>query len=139
MYKTILLAADGSDNSFRAAREAAYLASKETGSEVTLMFVIDHNESKSEDIHRGASTEVELVRQKKIQPIIDLFEKEEVFYKVEMVYGIPSQVITEYANEKNVDLLVMGKRGLNPMQEMVLGSVSRSVINKVDPPVLIVK
>lgn len=139
MYKTILLAADGSDNSLRAAREAVYIASRETGSEVTIMYVIDHNEAGSEDIHRDASPEVEMVRQKKIQPIIDLLEKEKVFYKVEMIYGIPSRVVTEYANERNVDLLVMGKRGLNPMQEMVLGSVSRSVVNKVDAPVLIVK
>lgn len=139
MYKTILLAADGSDNSVRAAREAVYIATKETGAEVTVLFVIDHKESESEDLHRGASTEVEMSRQKKIQPIIDMLEQEKVFYKVEMIYGIPSKVVAEYANEQNVDLLVMGKRGLNPMQEMVLGSVSRSVVNKVNSPILIVK
>ncbi|MFD1030389.1 universal stress protein [Metaplanococcus flavidus] len=139
MYKKILMAADGSDNSLRAAKEAVKLASLSKGSEVTIVYVIDHNEAQSEEIHRGTSMEVEIARQKKIEPIIDMFESEEIFYKKEMIYGIPSHVISEYANDRNFDILIMGKRGLNPMQEMVLGSVSRSVLNKVDIPVLIVK
>lgn len=139
MYRTILMAADGSDNSVRAAIEAVKMASMTKGAEVTIIYVIDHNEAGNEEIHHGASPEFEMARQQKIQPVIDLLEKEKIFHKVEMIYGIPSHVITEYANDRNFDLLIMGKRGLNPMQEMVLGSVSRSVINKVDAPVLIVK
>ena len=139
MYRTILIAADGSENSLRAAREAVKLAAMTKGSEVTVIYVIDHNEAESEEIHRGSSPEFKMARQKKIQPIVDLLEKEKIFHKVEMIYGIPSHVIIEYANDRHIDILVMGKRGLNPMQEMVLGSVSRSVLNKVDAPVLIVK
>ncbi|WP_422122957.1 universal stress protein [Planococcus sp. X10-3] len=139
MYKTILLAADGSENSLRAAREAVKIASMTKGSEVTILYVIDHNEAQSEEIHRGTPLEVEKARQKKIEPITDLLQSKEIFYKKEMIYGIPSHVISEYANDRNFDILIMGKRGLNPMQEMVLGSVSRSVLNKVDAPVLIVK
>lgn len=139
MYRTILIAADGSENSFRAAKEAVKLAGATKGSEVTILYVIDHNEAQSEEIHRGSAPEFEMARQQKIQPIIDLLERESVFHKTEMIYGIPSHVISEYANDRDFDILVMGKRGLNPMQEMVLGSVSRSVLNKVDAPVLIVK
>lgn len=139
MYRSILIAADGSENSLRAAKEAVKLASLVKGTEVTIIYVIDHNEAGNEEIHRHASAEIELARQKKIQPIIELLEKEMVFHKVEMIYGVPTHAIAEYANDRNFDILVMGKRGLNPMQEMVLGSVSRAVVNKVDMPVLIVK
>ncbi|WP_203333221.1 universal stress protein [Planococcus beigongshangi] len=139
MYKKILLASDGSENSLRAAREAVYIALLEQEAEVTVLYVIDHKEAESEEIHKNIPVEVELARKKKVQPIIDLLEKEQIFYKLELIYGIPSKVISEYANEGNIDLLVMGKRGLNPMQEMVLGSVSRSVLNKVDAPALVVK
>lgn len=139
MYKNILLASDGSENSLRAAREAVYIALLEQEAEVTVLYVIDHKEAESEEIHKNIPVEVELARKKKVQPIIDLLEKEQIFYKLELIYGIPSKVISEYANEGNIDLLVMGKRGLNPMQEMVLGSVSRSVLNKVDAPALVVK
>lgn len=139
MYRSILIAADGSENSFRAAQEAVKLASMARNAEVTIIYVIDHNEAESEEIHRKASAEFELARQQKIQPIKKILDEEKIFNKVEMIYGIPSYVISEYANDRNFDILIMGKRGLNPMQEMVLGSVSRSVINKVDTPVLIVK
>lgn len=139
MYRSILIAADGSENSLRAAKEAVKLAALAKGAEVTIIYVIDHNEAGSEEIHRKASAEIELARQKKIQPIIELLEKELIFHKVEMIYGVPSHVIAEYANDRKFDILIMGKRGLNPMQEMVLGSVSRAVLNKVDMPVLIVK
>lgn len=139
MYRTILIAADGSENSYRAAKEAVKLAGATKDAEVTILYVIDHNEAQSEDIHRGASPEYEMARQQKVQPIIDLLDQEKIFHKTEMIYGIPSHVISEYANDRNFDILVMGKRGLNPMQEMVLGSVSRSVLNKVEAPVLIVK
>lgn len=139
MYKNILLASDGSENSLRAAREAVYIALLEQEAEVTVLYVIDHKEAESEEIHKNIPVEVELARKKKVQPIIDLLEKEQIFYKLELIYGIPSKVISEYANEGSIDLLVMGKRGLNPMQEMVLGSVSRSVLNKVDAPALVVK
>nr|WP_255536223.1 universal stress protein [Planococcus beigongshangi] len=134
-----MLASDGSENSLRAAREAVYIALLEQEAEVTVLYVIDHKEAESEEIHKNIPVEVELARKKKVQPIIDLLEKEQIFYKLELIYGIPSKVISEYANEGNIDLLVMGKRGLNPMQEMVLGSVSRSVLNKVDAPALVVK
>lgn len=139
MYQSILIAADGSENSLRAAKEAVKLASMVKGAEVTVIYVIDHNEAGSEEIHRKASEEIELARQQKFQPIIKKLEEGEVFHQVEMIYGIPSHVIAEYANDRNFDILIMGKRGLNPMQEMMLGSVSRAVLNKVDMPVLIVK
>jgi len=139
MYRSILIAADGSENSFRAAKEAVKLASLVKGAEVTIIYVIDHNEADNEEIHRHASAEIEMSRQKKILPIIELLEEEMVFHKMEMIYGVPVHVIAEYANDRNFEILIRGKRGVNPMQEMVLGSVSRSVLNKVDMPVLIVK
>jgi nucleotide-binding universal stress UspA family protein len=37
------------------------------------------------------------------------------------------------------DLMIIGSRGLNSLQEMVLGSVSYKVIKRVQCPVLIVK
>ena len=60
MYRKILIAADGSDNSLRAAKQAVNLASLTKGSEVTILYVIDHHEAQSEEIHRGTSPEVDL-------------------------------------------------------------------------------
>lgn len=139
MYKSILLAVEGSENSIRAAKEAVKITSSVKDTEVTIIYVIDHTEAESEEIHGEASEEFVLTRQLKLQPIVKLLQKEEIYYQVELVYGIPSHVISEYANDRNFDVLIMGKRGINPMQEMILGSVSRGILNKANLPVLIVK
>ena len=39
----------------------------------------------------------------------------------------------------NFDLVIIGSRGLNSLQEMVLGSVSHKVVKRVKCPVHIVK
>ena len=139
MYKSILLAADGSENSRRAGKQAAQLASLVQGAEVTVVYVSDFKEDSQEEVHDGGSIEFELSRKKKIQPIREALERENVYYKTEVLHGRPAPVIIELANEGNFDLVVIGSRGLNPISEMVLGSVSHKVVNGVKCPVLVVK
>ncbi|WP_256592904.1 universal stress protein [Pseudomonas sp. 2822-17] len=43
------------------------------------------------------------------------------------------------ANNGEYDIVIIGSRGLNPFQEMVLGSVSHKIAKRVECPVLIVK
>lgn len=45
----------------------------------------------------------------------------------------------EFANKMDFDVAVVGSRGLNTHQEMVLGSVSHKIAKRVKAPVLIVK
>jgi nucleotide-binding universal stress UspA family protein len=53
--------------------------------------------------------------------------------------GIPSDVICYHANTENVDMVIMGSRGLGGVAGFLLGSVSRNVVNACSKPVLIVK
>ena len=53
--------------------------------------------------------------------------------------GLPSDVICYYANTENVDMVIMGSRGLGGVKGFLLGSVSRNVVNACSKPVLIVK
>jgi nucleotide-binding universal stress UspA family protein len=63
----------------------------------------------------------------------------QVTYEIKILLGEPGPVIVEYANKEKFDLVVIGSRGLNVLQEMVLGSVSHKVVKRADCPVLIVK
>ena len=139
MYRSILLAVDGSENSIRAGKQAAQLASLIKGVEVTVLYVSDFNEDSNEEVHDGGSIEFELSRKKKIQPVRESLERENIYYKTEIMHGRPAPVIIELANDGNFDLVVIGSRGLNPISEMVLGSVSHKVVNHVHCPVLVVK
>jgi len=53
--------------------------------------------------------------------------------------GRPADVIVEIANTENVDLIVMGSRGLGGITGSVLGSTSQAVVHSCSKPILIVK
>lgn len=139
MYQSILLAVDGSENALRAGEQAARLASLVKGSEVTVVYVSDFKEDSHEDVHDGGSIEFKLSRKKKILPAIEALEREKIFHKTEVLHGRPASTIIELANEGGFDLVVIGSRGLNPVSQMVMGSVSHKVVNQVQCPVLVVK
>lgn len=139
MYPHILLAADGSENSFRAAKEAVKLVKLNEHSKITLLFVIDYEKVKTEVLHANSAESLYMERKKKLQHIEQLFTAENVHYAIEMVHGSPGPEIVNYANSKKVDLVIIGSRGLNGLQEMVLGSVSHKVMKRVQCPAMIVK
>ena len=52
------------------------------------------------------------------------------------VLGHPVMEILRYANDNNVDLIVMGTHGRGPLGHVVLGSVAERVVRKAPCPVL---
>ena len=58
--------------------------------------------------------------------------------RCEAIEGSPATVITDYAKANDVDLIVMGRRGLGSVRAM-LGSVSQRVAHETDLPLLLVK
>lgn len=139
MYTKILLAVDGSEHSIRATEEAIKVASLSSNAKITLVMVADYSNAKSDVLHSGSSVELSMQRRKKILPNEELLQKNDIAYKVEILHGVPGPAIVEFANENHYELLVIGSRGLNGLQEMVLGSVSHKVVKRADCPVLIVK
>jgi nucleotide-binding universal stress UspA family protein len=53
--------------------------------------------------------------------------------------GTIAQSILEIAETENVSLIVMGARGINPIQELLLGSVSSTVLRDAKVSVLIIR
>ncbi|MCY8531836.1 universal stress protein [Bacillus vallismortis] len=139
MYQNILLAADGSDHSIRSAEHAIRIAKLVSNARVEIIFVKDYAKAKTEVLHTASSAELEMERRKKLEPILEKFEQAGVQHDVIMKHGEPGPAIVAYANENQFDMLIVGSRGLNTLQEMVLGSVSHKVAKRVNCPVLIVK
>ena len=139
MYKHILLASDGSDNAERAAIEAVKIASFSKGAIIDVVYVIDIDKSKYDVLHANSKEEVDIERWKKNTSVIKYLNVENVKYKTTILKGKPGPEIVKYANNENVDIVVIGSRGLNTLQEMVLGSVSHKVMKRVNCPALVVK
>lgn len=58
--------------------------------------------------------------------------------RFEAVYGFPAISIVDYAASQNVDLIVMGTRGLTGISHLLLGSVAECVLRRASCPVLTV-
>lgn len=139
MYRRILLAVDGSENSMRATNEAVKIASLIPESKIEVVYVADLSKVKNEILHSHGKEELEHARRKKLSPMEESIRLKNIAYEVKILHGVPGPTLIEYANEEAMDLVVIGSRGLNSLQEMVLGSVSHKVVKGVNCPVLMVK
>lgn len=137
MYKSILLAADGSENSERAAREALNFIDENTF--VTILTIVNVEESKTDVLHGQQGVSLTQEREQKLSSIIQLFDEHIVNYDIKIVHGTPSEKVAEVANSGEYQAVILGTRGLNSLQEMVLGSVSHKVAKHAQIPVIIVK
>jgi nucleotide-binding universal stress UspA family protein len=61
--------------------------------------------------------------------------------KVEPVFlkGIPAEKILEYAEESNIDLVVMGTQGLTDVKRFLIGSMAENVLRHSKVPVMIIR
>lgn len=82
---------------------------------------------------------VELERQQRLAPYEQVVQQANIPYKLTILTGNPGPTIVDYAQKQAVDLIIIGSRGLNALQEMMLGSVSHKVVQRVSCPTLIVK
>jgi len=54
-------------------------------------------------------------------------------------FGKPAREIAGYADEHDIDLVVMGSHGRSGLQRVVLGSVTQGVLKRVAVPVTVVR
>ncbi|MGM0863280.1 MAG: universal stress protein [Bacillota bacterium] len=138
MFKKILLASDGSEHSLRAGVRAIELAKCIPSSKINIVYVIDGKSSK-DDVLQNWGADASDKRKQKLQMIEYKAKQANIGYETTFLHGEPGPTIVEYANENEFDAVVIGSRGLNRFQEMVLGSVSHKVAKRVKCPVMIVK
>lgn len=139
MFKNILLAWDGSEHSTRAVDKAIEIAKCDTESKVVVVYVADTSKAKSEVLQNWNSIDITGTKEQRLRNIEDKVKKAEIQYEIKMLQGEPGPAIVEYTNKNRFDVVVVGSRGLNALQEMVLGSVSHKVAKRANCPVLIVK
>ncbi|KYZ75266.1 hypothetical protein AXX12_13990 [Anaerosporomusa subterranea] len=144
MYKKVLVPIDGSKNSFKALAHAIALA-RYAGAELGVLYV----SVLSQQLPLASQIEGHKI------PTYSVAKPEEFAKKIlsEGVKCVPSTVkvqaynevgsptivITEFAEQNNYDVIVIGSRGLGSISGLVLGSVSNYVVHAARCPVLVVK
>lgn len=156
MFSKILVPYDGSKHAERALNRAIYLAKLISGSEVIIFSVLEEIKSptimfdtavrnyRTGEVNKLSAYLQELqkeMRHKMIERLDEIKRKYKgsVQIKTMISVGRPEVKIVEYANNQHVDLIVMGSRGQTGIARLIMGSVSRTVSEKVKCTVMIVR
>lgn len=139
-----LLAVDGSEQSYEAARALAHLNQLK---QVLLLHALDVPEPAYptmmpevvRDIYTTVTRDMREGGERLLDRIKSILPSEigEVTAKLEI--GRPVKVILTVAEQERIELIVMGARGLSPCRELVSGSVSHRILTHASCPTLIVK
>lgn len=128
----ILVPIDGSADAVKAATMAAVLA-RGTGARITLAHVLDTKSMpllgasaiSGEELARATEEAAE----RAFHGARAALEGSGATYDTTTLRGEPGPEIVRHAQEQGVDLIVMGSRGLSPLRQMLLGSVSSHVLH----------
>ena len=136
--KKILVALDGSPNSFRgldaAINLARYCHATITGTYVLEMVkpqVDEQISSLEKTLLEHAQKIMKKAKLKAAQNGILFFDR--------ITYGDSGRKIVDIAQRNNFDLIVISSRGMGSLKEIFLGSTSNHVLHKSKKPVMIVK
>jgi nucleotide-binding universal stress UspA family protein len=139
--KNILVPADGSEYSIRAAELAINIA-KMLDAQVMIVYVIDTVVlDQIEKVTRREDAEQELKQdgERYIAYILNLAKQEGVKAASLLAKGKPFEQIVHLAKGLGVDLIVMGTYGRRGAERILIGSVVERVIEYTKIPVLVVK
>ena len=153
MYRKILVALDGSEPSNNALEHAATIA-KKFDAELILIAVVQRvmipifpDEgfggvplSAAKDMAQYQD-KMRVLYQNVLKEAEEKVKKEYPGVKTESILkeGRPSATIVEQAEKDDVDIIVMGSRGIGGYTGWVLGSTSRRVVDSCTKPILVVK
>lgn len=140
MFQRIMLAADGSEYSLKAAEKAAFIAKADPSSKITIVHVVDELPARTDVMDAEFQPrDIPEHRKAQIDNVKKQLEDAGVTFEIRHIFGDPGPALVQESMEMNADLILIGSRGLNTFQEMVLGSVSHKVAKRAKCPVMIVK
>ncbi|MDE1765658.1 MAG: universal stress protein [Thaumarchaeota archaeon] len=133
--KKILVPLDGSKNSLKGLETAVHLAGEHEAS-LVVIHVIHAFSQRVRMQQKSGEEEVPpsfIIQAKKIAM------KNKVPFSSRILTGDPGHVIIEYANTRDIDLIVIAARGLSTFKKIFLGSVSSYVLHKSKVAVMLVR
>ncbi|OPY55082.1 MAG: Universal stress protein [Methanosaeta sp. PtaU1.Bin060] len=150
MFERILLATDGSKNSEKAGKYGIELA-KLSGGKVTILYIVDVGKfvspvglispfgGVSADAIDGVLAGIREIGEKATLHMDELAKASGVASERLMVEGNPPTEILRVAEDKKIDVIVMGSIGKTGLERFLLGSVAEKVVRTSKLPVLIVR
>ena len=135
----ILVPVDGSKHSRRAAAYAAELA-KITDGEVMLIHC--HKSFPvvlGEPYFQNAINKIMKQAEELLEPFRKILQDAGVDYSEKILEGPAAKAICEAAEIEKADMIVMGSRGRNDLEGLLLGSCTHRVLKTAPCPVLVIR
>lgn len=141
MFGKILVPVDGSTAALKATNYAKGVAEK-FESAVTLLHVIEHPGYLSSDTSNLPESVIQDMERNGKQILAEasvIFADFDGRFSTKLEYGHAGIKITELSKEHGYSLIVMGRRGLSGVKQLLMGSVSNYVLHYAQCPTLIIK
>ena len=135
VIRKILVAVDGSETSSKAAENASELAEK-YGADLIALYIVPLNIKSSEIFDLAKQYGQKIVDEVKHEA-----SAKKVNVQTEVLWDVGSvtKAIVEFAENNNVNLIVLGTRGISGIKRMLLGSTASGVVTYSHCPVMVVK
>lgn len=140
-YRNILIATDGSENTQRAISYGIEIA-KLSGATVHALYVVNTSPIISDYWTIGKKNIYEIVKsegEEAVSEVKKIGEASGVEVKEVVLDGYPSNAIIDFAENNNIDLIVMGTLGKTGLDKLLIGSVAEKVIRGSKVPVMVVR
>ncbi|WP_282674460.1 universal stress protein [Lactococcus cremoris] len=139
-YKNILVAVDGSEQSYDALREAIETA-QANDSQLKILYVLN-DKLANIPVHLDTMTLYKSV-QEHFDYVVDqvqgYLKDTEVSFEIVRLTGSPKREIINYSKENNIDLIVLGSTGLDAIDRFIIGSTTQYIVNHASCNVMVVK
>lgn len=143
MFKNILVAVDGSELSFEAAKTALELASWHQ-SQLSFVYVVEINILLTDQSTYGQYIDYVGLEKALREGGEEILAQAEAMTRSKglaakkiLLEGRAADEIARLAKEQGYDLIVMGTHGRGGLKRLVLGSVAESVVRQAPCPVLL--
>ena len=138
IFSQILVCCDGSKYSEKAIRIACDMA-KSYGSELTLIHIIEKT-TKSNILAGSEYTKILRKYAKDVmQKAQKITDQEGIKSRIITKEGNIADEIVKYSKQHNIDLIIVGSKGLGAVVKFLLGSISSKIANHSLCSVLIIK
>ena len=134
MYRSILVAIDGSPDATHALDQAIQIASK-FDAELHALYVVDTRRATSaatkDSLHELGGQAIRPVKQRAAQRDVSL--------TTTITEGVPAEEILTYAEDYSIDLIVLGAKGKSGLERFFFGTVAERVTRHADTSVLLAR
>ncbi|WP_290813083.1 universal stress protein [Halovivax sp.] len=136
MYDAILAATDGSERAEAALAHAIELGAA-TGATVHVVTVVETSDNPMK-FSTAEVDELNRTAEEIVDEIVAAYDGQDVEIRGDVRRGRPAEALLTYADEADVDLIVVGERGADGVSGALLGSTADRLARTADVPVTIV-